>query len=397
MNHIDLIRPDVSQPDETRPMKRVRVMNSRAAVSAGFSVLVLLIMPPQNDAGDPRPALTVERASAFARLALKGLDKEYPNKPEHVMGGPSDVVGPKALHPAFFGCYDWHSSVHGHWMLVRLLRLFPDLPERNEIRAILAAHFTAGNLKAESDYFSRKESKSFERPYGWAWLLKLAEELYGWDDPDAKAWSKNFRPLADVIVARYLDFFPKQTYPIRTGVHPSSAFGLSFAHDYARAVDNKRLLTLVEERARAYFGADTNVPAGWEPGGADFFSPSLIEADLMRRVLPAAEFQAWFGKFLPAAAGSEPKALFTPATVTDRTDPQLVHLDGLNLSRAWCMKSIAGALPRGDKARAALAASAARHAESALEYVASGDYAGEHWLASFAVYLLSTTEVDRPN
>ena len=209
---------------------------------------------------------------------------------------------PKALHPAFFGCYDWHSSVHGHWMLVRLLRLFPDLPKRSEIRAILGAHFTAENLKAESDYFSRKESKSFERPYGWAWLLKLAEELHGWDDPDAKVWANNFQPLADVIVARYLEFFPKQTYPIRTGVHPNTAFGLAFAHDYARAVEDKRLLALVEERARSYFGADVDVPAGWEPGGADFFSPSLTEADLMRRMLPAAEFRAWFDRFLPGAS-----------------------------------------------------------------------------------------------
>ncbi len=375
-------------------MQRVRVMSSRSAVAAGFSMLVVLTMPPRDHAEEPRPALTIERASAFARLALAGLSKEYPNKPEHVMGGPSDVVGPKVLHPAFFGCYDWHSSVHGHWMLVRLLRLFPGLPEESEIRAVLAVHFTAENLKAESDYFGRKESKSFERPYGWAWLLKLAEELHGWDDRDAKAWSKNFRPLADVIVARYLDFFPKQTYPIRTGVHPNTAFGLSFAHDYARTTHDDRLMALVEERARTYFGADTNAPAAWEPSGADFFSPSLIEADLMRRVLPPAEFKTWFAKFLPTTGTAEPKALFTPATVTDRTDLQLVHLDGLNLSRAWCMKSIAGALPHGDAARTALSASAARHAESALEHVASGDYAGEHWLASFAVYLLSTPIVE---
>ena len=224
---------------------------------------------------------------------------------------------------------------------------------------MLKEHLTAENLKAEADYFARKESKSFERPYGWAWLLKLAEELHGWDDPDASVWSKNLRPLADVIVARYLEFFPKQTYPIRTGVHPNTAFGLAFAHDYARAVGDTRLAELVEERARAYFAADVDAPARWEPSGADFFSPSLMEADLMRRVLPPAEFRAWFARFLPGPAKGEPKALFTPATVTDRTDPQLVHLDGLNLSRAWCMRSIAAALPAGDPARAVLAASAA--------------------------------------
>jgi hypothetical protein len=339
---------------------------------------------------EKQPAtLSPQQASAFARLALKGVNKEYPNKPEHVLAGPDDVKGPMALHPAFFGCYDWHSSVHGHWMLARLLRLFPDLPEAKEIRTVLAAHLTADNLKAEASYFARPESKSFERPYGWAWLLKLAEELQGWDDADAKAWSKNMQPLADVVVDRYLDYFPKQTYPIRTGVHANTAFGLSFAHDYARSIGNKKLRDLVEERARSYFEKDVDVPAAWEPGGADFFSPALTEADLMRRVLPPAEFRSWLVKFLPGVARGEPKALFTPATVTDRSDPQLVHLDGLNLSRAWGMNGIAAALPADDPARKALQESAVQHARAALEFVASGDYAGEHWLASFAVYLLS--------
>jgi hypothetical protein len=342
------------------------------------------------DAKQTAMALTKDQASAFARLALKGMNKEYPNKPEHVMSGPGDVKAPKALHPAFFGCYDWHSSVHGHWMLVRLLRVFPDLAERNEIRGILGAHLTTENLRAEADYFERKDSKSFERPYGWAWLLKLAEELHGWDDADAKDWARNLKPLADAIVARYLEFFPKQTYPIRTGVHPNTAFGLSFAHDYARATRDERLIALVEERARTYFGSDADVPAGWEPGGADFFSPTLTEVDLMRRVLPPAEFRTWFNHFLPGASRGEPKALFTPATVTDRTDPQLVHLDGLNLSRAWGMRNIADAFPTGDPTRTTLASSGARHAETALAHVASGDYSGEHWLASFAVYLLTS-------
>ncbi len=359
-------------------------------VTTYATVLVPFIMSYSAHASDLSTVLTRERASAFARLALKGLNKEYPNKPEHVVGAPSDVKGPKALHPAFFGCYDWHSSVHGHWMLVRLLRRFPDLPEAKEIRAVLGEHLTAENLKAEADYFGRPESKSFERTYGWAWLLKLVEELNDWDDPDAKLWAVNIKPLASVVVTRYREFFPKQTYPIRTGVHPNTAFGLSFAYDYARAVGDTRLRALVEERARAYFGADVDVPAGWEPGGADFFSPSLTEADLMRRVLTPAEFRTWFGRFLPGADRGEPKALFMPATVTDRSDPQLVHLDGLNLSRAWAMRSIAAVFPVGDPVRTALTVSATRHAESALAHVASGNYEGEHWLASFAVYLLST-------
>ena len=351
-------------------------------------------MPQHIHAEEPTPTLSLKQASSFARLALKGIDQEFPNKPEHVMAGPKEVLGPKALHPAFFGCYDWHSSVHGHWMLVRLLRVVPELPERNEIRAMLGSHFTARNVKVESEYFLRKESKSFERPYGWAWLLKLSEELHGWDDADAKVWSKNLKPLADVIVAHYLEYFPKQTYPIRTGVHPNTAFGLAFAHDYARAIGDKSLIALINERARAYFGADADVPAAWEPGGADFFSPSLTEADLMQRVLAPKSSTPGSRGSSPEHPKASPRSLFAPATVTDRTDPQLVHLDGLNLSRAWGMKSIAAALPEGDPARAILTASAARHAESALEHVASGDYAGEHWLASFAVYLLTTAPAE---
>ena len=333
--------------------------------------------------------LTKAIAEKFAALALAHVSREYPNIMQHALSGPADIVGPRQAHPIFFGSYDWHSCVHGHWMLARLLRLFPDLPEAKGIRSVLAKNLTAENLKAECDYFARKESKPFERPYGWAWLLKLAEELQGWDDPDAKRWSQALKPLADIIASRYLDFFPKQTYPIRTGVHPNTAFGLAFAHDYARAVGDARLQQVIEERARSYFANDSDAPAKWEPSGADFFSPSLMEADLMRRVLPAAEFRAWFARFLPKAAQAEPASLFQPATVTDRTDPQLVHLDGLNLSRAWCMRSIAAALPPGDPTQAALANAATRHAESALGHVASGDYAGEHWLASFAVYLLT--------
>jgi hypothetical protein len=338
--------------------------------------------------------MTVKQASAFARLALKGLNKEYPNKPGHVMNDAADVKSPRALHPAFYGCLDWHSSVHGHWMLVRLLRQFPDLPEKQEIRAVLAEHLTAKNLQAEADYFAQPNRQSFERTYGWAWLLKLAEELQSWDDPDGKQWSKNLQPLTDTIVARYLAFLPKQTYPIRTGVHPNTAFGLAFALDYARAVGHKSLRELIEERSRTYFGNDSEIPAKWEPDGADFFSPSLMEADLMRRVLPPAEFQAWFHRFLPDLAKGSPKNLLTAATVSDRSDPQIAHLDGLNLSRPWCMRNIAAALPANDPARKVLAEAARRHAEEALNHVATGDYAGEHWLASFATYLLSTPSPD---
>ena len=331
-----------------------------------------------------------EQASGFAKLALKGIQKEYPNKSGDVLNNERDIKGPRAMHPAFYGCFDWHSSVHGHWMLARLLRLFPDLPEKKQIRDVLAEHLTAKNLRVEAAYFDRPHTQSFERPYGWAWLLKLAEELHGWDTEDAKEWSKNLQPLADKIVARYLTFFPKQTYPIRSGVHPNTAFGLAFAYDYARTAGHKPLRELLEKRSHDYYMEDVDVPAKWEPDGADFFSPSLMEADLMRRLLRPPEFQTWFHRFLPGIAKGEPKTLLQPARVTDRSDPQIVHLDGLNLSRAWCMRGIAAALAEDDPARKVLSDCAARHTEASLPHVASGDYAGEHWLASFAVYLLST-------
>jgi hypothetical protein len=335
-----------------------------------------------------------QQASSFARLALSSIQKEYPSKPADVLNADADAKQPRLMHPAFYGSYDWHSSVHGHWMLVRLLRLFPDLPEQEQARAVLARRLTAKNIRSEVDYFAQPNRQSFERTYGWAWLLKLAEELHAWDDPEAKSWAANLRPLTDKVVALYLAFLPKQTYPVRSGDHPNTAFGLAFALDYARAVGHAPLREIVEQRSRDYFSKDAGIPAAWEPDGTDFFSPSLMEADLMRRVLPAEEFGAWFHRFLPGLAKGEPERLLTPATVTDRTDPQLVHLDGLNLSRAWCMRSIAVALPRDDPARKVLAESAARHADAALRHVASGDYAGEHWLASFAVYLLSTPAPD---
>ena len=372
-------------------MLRSRVLPGLTAILClpGLLLGVQTTSPPKDTAKELRN-MKPEQLSAFARLALKGIQKEYPNKPGHVLNGDMDAKSPRALHPAFYGCFDWHSSVHGHWMLVRLLRQFPDLPEKQEIRKALRENLTAQNLRIEAEYFTQPNRRSFERTYGWAWLLKLAEELHGWEDPDGREWSRNLKPLADTLVASYIAFLPKQTYPIRSGVHPNTAFGLTFALDYARAVDHKQLRELVEERSRAYYGKDEKVPASWEPDGADFFSPSLVEADLMRRVLPAEQFQAWLKRFLPDLARGEPKSLLVPATVADRTDPQIVHLDGLNLSRAWCMRSIASALPKADPVRKILADSAVRHTEAALPHVASGDYAGEHWLASFAVYMLST-------
>src|SRR5262249_1475246 len=300
----------------------------------------------------------------FAALALKCVTREFPNKPEHVINNSSEVQSPKALHPAFYGCYDWHSSVHGHWMLVRLLKLFPNLPESAQIRNALNANLTEENIKAEVAYMMQPNRQSFERTYGWAWVLKLAEELQSWSsDPEGRQWSDNLMPLAEVIAASYRNFLPKQTYPIRTGVHPNTAFGLAFALDYAKAIGDTKLAALVEERSRNYFAGDANYPAGWEPGGEDFFSPAMMEADLMRRVLKPAAFARWFHRFLPELGQGRPKVLMVPATVSDRTDPKLVHLDGLNLSRAWCMRGVAAALPANDPVRKLLSRAANAHAQ----------------------------------
>ena len=362
-------------------------------ISIALCVLPLVQLPSAANAFQ-KPvdelSLSQSQASRFARLALKCVAREYPNKPEHVMNDSSDVHGPKNLHPAFYGCYDWHSSVHAHWMLVKLLRTFPAIPEAAAIRNALGANLTTDNILAEVAYLKQPNRQSFERTYGWAWLLKLAEELYLWEDAQAKVWSGNLQPLVEALATRYVAFLPKQTYPIRTGVHPNTAFGLAFGLDYARTAGNKALEALIVERSLTYFRNDANYPASWEPGGEDFFSPALMEADLMRRVLKPAAFRRWFHRFLPGLTNGGLRKLLRPAEVTDRSDPKIVHLDGLNLSRAWCMRSIARALPRNDSARRVLTYSARLHGRDALAHVASGDYAGEHWLASFAVYMLST-------
>ena len=365
--------------------------NVAFAVAFGLISVPLLPTVEARLCAQENPGLRLTQAAAtnFANLALRCVQKEYPGKPDHVLNDSGDVRDPRQFHPAFYGCYDWHSCVHGHWMLVRLLKLFPDLPLASEIRKVLNDDLTAENIAVEVQYFRQPGRKSFERTYGWAWLLKLAQELHEWNDPDAQRWYQNLRPLADVVVASYEDFLPKQTYPIRTGVHPNTAFGIAFALDYARSVHDTKLDSVLVERSKTYYVRDNNYPVNWEPGGEDFLSPSLEEADLMRRVLDRDDFARWFRAFVPGLLSKEGVLVFTPATVTDRTDPKLVHLDGLNLSRGWCMMGIASALPVNDRLRQPLINSARLHAETSLKYVASGNYEGEHWLASFAVYLLS--------
>ncbi|MCU0289115.1 MAG: DUF2891 domain-containing protein [Acidobacteria bacterium] len=336
-------------------------------------------------------SLNKELASQFAAMAMRCIEKEFPNKLDHVMNNEKEVLTPRTLHPVFYGCFDWHSSVHGHWMLIRLLKTFPGsgLPNAAGIRRALNNNITAANALAEVQYLGQAGRESFERTYGWAWFLKLMAELYDWDDPDGKIWLKNLAPLEDVIVKRYISFLPKQTYAIRTGVHPNTAFGLAFALDYARTAKNKQLEDLLIQRSLFYFLPDSDCPAGWEPGGEDFFSPCLMEADLMQRILNPGEFVNWFHTFLPGFKEGKIRSLMEPAVVTDRSDGKLVHLDGLNLSRAWCMKRIAAALPANDPAKEYLCNASQIHTEDALKNIHSGQYAGEHWLASFAVYLLT--------
>ncbi len=317
-------------------------------------------------------------ASKLASMPLAHLRRELPHKLDHLVLADADLRRPRDLHPAFYGCFDWHSAVHGHWMLARLARTVPGLPEHGPIHALFDETLTVANLVVEAAYFDNRPS--FERTYGWAWLLELARELAG------TRWAPAMEPLVEAIVAGYRSFLPKQTYPIRTGVHANTAFGLSLALDWARAASHRQLEGMIIERARWYYGSDENVPAAWEPSGEDFFSPALIEADLMRRVLAPDELATWLLKFLPEL----PASLRTPAIVSDRTDPKLAHLDGLNLSRAWCMRSLAAVAPDGSPLREQLADAAVTHARAGLANVATGNYMGEHWLASFAVYMLGS-------
>ena len=368
-----------------------RGMKQLWRLTIGLPVLALVACEakPEPKVIPPLPALTQESASNFAQITLKCVQKEYPNSPGLVLNAAADVLAPGKVHPSFYGCYDWHSSVHGHWMLARLLRLFPNLPEKDQIVRALGANLTLENIKTEAAYFSRPGTQAFERTYGWAWTLKLAEELQRSPSAEAKQWFENLKPLSDTIAKRYLDFLPKQTYAIRTGLHPNTAFGLAFALDYAKTVNDTALRELLIARSTDYFAGDTDYPAKLEPNGSDFLSPTLVEADLMRRVLSPPAFAEWFHKYLPRLDQAEPKNLLEIAVVTDRSDPQLGHLDGLNLSRAWCMLQVAAALPENDPWRRVLEEAGHTHATDALQHVATGHYEGEHWLASFAVYLLT--------
>ena len=330
----------------------------------------------------------------FARLALDCVHREYPNKIAHVLNGDADARPPRELTPAFYGCYDWHSSVHGHWLLARLARLYPDAETAAASRAALARSLTAANLQREAEYMQAPGRDSFERPYGLAWLLQLGAELREWNAPDARRWQQALAPLETLAAEQIRDWLPKLTHPIRSGEHSQTAFAFGLILDWARSAGDHGMVALIEKRVADYYAADYDCPLRYEPSGQDFLSPCLAEADLLRRVTSPAAFAAWLAGFLPGIPDDSNADWLEPAVVTDPTDGKLVHLDGLNLSRAWMLEGIAAGLPAADRRRSALLAAAAGHRTSGLASVTGATYEGGHWLGTFAAYLITGRGID---
>ena len=334
---------------------------------------------------------TLDEASVenFANLALACVHQEYPNKIGHVMNSDDDLDPPRKLTPSFYGCFDWHSSVHGHWLLTRLAKLYPDADFAARARTALGESFTDAKIAGEMSYFKGEGRTSTERPYGLAWLLCLADELHTWDDEQAELWRSSIAPLEGLAADRFREWLPKLFYPIRTGEHSQTAFAFGLVMDWARTVGDEEMVELVSTTARRFYLDDTSCPLGYEPSGQDFLSPCIAEADLMRRVLPPAEFADWLSSFLPAIPSTGEAGWLPIGVVTDRTDGKLAHLDGLNISRAWMLEGIASGLPESDPRRAALQAAADVHSESGLASVTGDHYEGGHWLGSFATYLVT--------
>lgn len=362
-----------------------QVGRAGAAFAAALA-LSLLAAPAPARAQELDPAV----AGRFADMALACVHREYPNKIAHVLASDADVRPPRELTPAFYGCYDWHSAVHGHWLLARLARLHPDAPFAAPAKAALARSLTPENLAGELAYLSGEGRVAFERPYGLAWLLQLHAELREWDDPQGRTWAATLEPLAAAAADRLREWMPKLTHPIRVGEHDQTAFSFALVHDWARGTGNTTMLELVDQRIRTLYLADRSCPLGYEPSGQDFLSPCLAEADLARRVLAPEPFATWLTAFLPGIPSSEDGgAWLSPAVVPDPADPKLGHLIGLNLSRAWMLEGIASGLPPGDLRVAMLQATAAAHRRAGLAAVSDEHYEGGHWLGSFAVYLVT--------
>ena len=334
----------------------------------------------------PETSLTADQITAFVEVALSGLSRQYPNQPSHVLRGPQSLHSPQELHPAFYGCFDWHSAVHGHWMLVRLTRLFPGCSSEPRIRHQLRTHLTSDNIAIETAYFTPPERRSFERMYGWAWLLRLTQELHEWDDSEGRIWRDNLRPLEQRICSLIEGYLPRLHFAIRSGVHPDTAFALAQMIDYARAVSNADLEACLIGNIQTYYLGDHNYPTGYEPSGEDFFSPGLNEADCVRRILNPQSYASWLTRFLPDLTTPPDSPFLSPVVVSDITDSRLVHLAGLNFSRAWTLQGIATHLIETDSRRDQLFRAAELHARHGQDYLFSGHYGGDHWLATFAIY-----------
>lgn len=329
----------------------------------------------------PTPELNTKSADYLYHFAFDCIDQEYPNKLGQVLGDASYLGEPSDLHPAFYGCFDWHSSVHGHWTLLNIVKELPDFEQKDAIFKKILKNITKENIEKELVYFDDPHNKNFERTYGWAWLLKVAETLRDWDNEDADYLYTNIEPLVKLIEEKYMEFLPKLNYPIRVGEHPNTAFGMSFALDYAQKYSPELASTIIA-KAKEYYSADQGCPIDWEPGGFDFLSPCLQEASLMLKVLPKEEYSTWLDAFLPDFR-ENPAAFLEVAEVTDRSDGKLAHLDGLNFSRAWCLYEMGAAL--NNKKMINLAN---KHFDFSYKKMDSGEYAGAHWLASFALYAI---------
>jgi hypothetical protein len=336
------------------------------------------------------PSFDIKAAERFASLALACVHREYPNKLSHSLNSDRDVAPPRKLTPAFYGCYDWHSSVHGHWLLVRLVRTFPDAGFAPSAREALRQSLTADNLTGEAAYLRAEGRASFERPYGLTWLLQLAVELREWDDPEARDMAANLRPLEQAALQRLNGWLPKLSHPVRIGEHDQTSFALGLMLDYARVSGDTGFADLILTKARQFYLEDKDCPLAYEPSGEDFLSPCLGEADLMRRVLPSTEFSHWLRTFLPQISPARKDAWLAPVVSPDPSDPKLAHLDGLNLSRAWMLEGIAAGLPKGDKRLPMSTAVAEEHKRAGLAAVTGKHYEDGHWLGSFAVYLVTT-------
>jgi len=370
-------------------------LDHRPRAGCGALVLAALLLPARNVAASE--PLDPAAAQRFATLALTCVHKEYPNKIAHVLSGDADVQPPRSLTPAFYGCYDWHSAVHAHWLLARIARRFPGSETANAARAALAMSLTPENIGPEVDYMRGQGRTSFERPYGLAWLLALAAELRSCNDPQARTWVAALSPLEAEAAARIASWLPKLHYPIRIGEHSQTAFAFGLIHDWARIAGNSSMLALLESRGRDYYLGDRDCPLAYEPSGEDFLSPCLAEADFVRRILPATEYAAWLTGFLPRIPRTASADWLAPGVVTERSDPKLAHIDGLNLSRAWMLEGIAAGLPKGDRRVAALAAAAMAHAAAALPAVTGEHYEGGHWLGTFATYYATRAGLPAPD